>query len=300
MQTDLHLHEQKQKNGTIRLILGFCFIIIFIGLVLSKVLGSSNFLYASIIIALFMNFFSYFFSAKIALSMNHAQPMKEEQNPEIFSMIRELSQKANIPMPKVYIVYDPAPNAFATGRNKNNGAIAYTTGILSLLSKDELMAVTSHELSHIANRDILVSSMAVVLAGCLSILANIFMNRMLFGSRQGDSEGGSSSLPFVIIGILIAFLAPLFGNLIQFAISRKREYLADASGAKLINNGNYLASALEKISQSSRPMLTANKATAHLFIANSFGSEGAKKAGSLFMTHPDPQDRIRILRNLKF
>ena len=199
-----------------------------------------------------------------------------------------------MPKPKVYIINDPAPNAFATGRNAKHSAVAFTTGILEILDKNELEGVAAHELSHIGNKDILLSTIAVVLAGFISLIADIFLRSNLFrGSRDQDNKAGSIMM---IVGIVLAILAPIFATLVQFSISRKREFLADASGALLTRYPEGLASALKKISSYSRPMQNAHQATAHLFISNPFGAKNIK---NLFSTHPPVEDRINALLGKK-
>ena len=201
-------------------------------------------------------------------------------------------------MPKVYIVNDSAPNAFATGRDPEHAVVAVTSGLLQILERPELEGVIAHELSHVGNRDMLVSTVAVVLAGFVAILADILMRSMMFGGRDRDSKAGAL---FLVLGIVGIILAPIAAQLIKLAISRKREYLADASGALLTRYPEGLASALEKISMHAQPMRKANNATAHLFIADPFGSDKrgiAQKISNMFQTHPAASDRIRILRGM--
>jgi heat shock protein HtpX len=213
---------------------------------------------------------------------------------KLHNIIENLSITAGIPKPKVYIINDSAPNAFATGRNKEHAAVAFTTGILAILDRTELEGVAAHELSHIGNKDILVSTVAVILAGFISLIADMFLRSQMFGgSRDSDSKAGNI---LMIVGIVLAILAPIFAMLVQLSISRKREFLADASGALLTRYPEGLASALQKISSYSRPMAHAHKATAHLFIANPFGGVG-KKAASLFSTHPPVEARVKALLN---
>lgn len=238
-----------------------------------------------------MNFTSYWYSDKIALRLNKAREITRNDNIELWNLVENLSITAGLPMPKLCIIDDSAPNAFATGRNKKHATIGVTTGLLKILNKNELEGVIAHELSHIGNRDILLSTVVVVLVGFIAILADMFMRSLIFGGRSNDNKNGGI---FIIIGIALSILAPIFATLIQLAISRKREFLADASGALLTRYPEGLASALQKISSYSSPMKNANTATAHLFIANPFGSMG-KKISNLFSTHPSTEKRVKAL-----
>jgi len=287
------LYTQQSKNvSKTWLLMGlFLVIIVGIGYFFSQYYGNPNILYFFIIFSVVMNVVSFWYSDKIALSMNHAQEIKKENAPELWNIVENLSITAGLPMPKVYIIQDPAPNAFATGRNKEHAVVAVTTGLLGILNKNELEGVIAHELSHIGNRDILLSTVVVVLVGFISIAADMFMRSMLFGGgRDRDSENGGGIL--MIVGVLLSILSPIFATLIQLAISRKREFLADASGALLTRYPEGLASALQKISQYSKPMKYANTATAHMFISNPFS---AKKVVALFATHPPVEARIKAL-----
>jgi len=236
---------------------------------------------------------SYWYSDKIALKLNRAREIKKEDNPELWNIVENLSITAGLPMPKVCIIDDLSPNAFATGRNKEHAVVAVTTGLMQILNKTEIEGVVAHELSHIGNRDILLSTVVVVLVGFISIVIDMFLRSTFFGfgRSRDDREGGGIMM---IIGIVLSILAPIFAMLIQFAISRKREFLADASGALLTRYPEGLASALEKISNVNRPMVHANNATAHLFIANPFGGAG-KKVSNLFSTHPPVEERVKAL-----
>jgi len=199
-------------------------------------------------------------------------------------------------MPRIYVIEDPSPNAFATGRDKKHAVIAVTTGLLSIMNKTELEGVIAHEMSHIGNKDMLVSTVAVVLAGFISIVSDMMIRATLFGGRDNDREGGNL---FAIIGIVLAILAPIFAMLIQLAISRKREYLADSSGALLTRYPEGLASALEKLQTYGKPMQAQSTAIAHLYIANPLGSgRFAKKTMGLLSTHPPLEERIKILRSM--
>ena len=289
------LYTQQSKNITRTWILmgGFFVIVVGIGFFFSQYYGNPNILYIFVIFSIVMNVVSYWYSDKIALKLNHAKEIKKEDNSELWNMVENLSITAGLPMPKICIINDPAPNAFATGRNKNHAVVGVTTGILQILDKTELEGVISHELSHIGNRDILLSTVVVVLVGFISIIADVFLRSSLFGfgrDRDSDRSGGI----MLVVGIIISILAPISATLIQLAISRKREFLADASGALLTRYPEGLASALQKISQYGRPMTYANKATAHMFISNPFGGVG-KKVSNLFSTHPPVEARVKAL-----
>lgn len=258
-------------------------LIIGLGWLLAEKTGNPNMIGGFALIGIVFNLVSFWFSDKIALSMNGAKPASPTEYPHLHEMIDRIALKTNIPKPKVYIIVDSAPNAFATGRNKDHAAVAVTTGILALLSDEELEGVLCHEFAHIQNRDILINTIVVVLVGFLSIIAQMFMF-----SRQSDDREGGSSLMF--LGFIFALITPLIGSLIQLAISRKREFLADATGALTHGHPEHLARALEKISGATRPMVHKNTATAHMFIANPFG-----RVGALFATHPPVKERVDAL-----
>ena len=275
----------------------FFLIVIAIGYAVSWYMGNSSILYIAVIFALIMNIGSYWFSDKIVVSMTGAHSVSKEQYPDLWNVVENLSITAGLPMPKVYVVDDPAPNAFATGRDKDHAVVAATTGLLQILNRTELEGVIAHELSHIGNRDMLVSTVAVVLAGFVAILSDIFLRLTIYG-RGDDRNRNPIFLVLAIVGII---LAPIAAQLIQLAISRKREYLADVSGALLTRYPEGLASALEKISAYSRPMIKANNATAHLFIADPFGTNRrsfGQMLSNLFQTHPPAAERIKILREM--
>lgn len=291
----LYTQQSSNVRKTIMLMTVFLVLVIGIGYTVSYFTGNPSILYISFALALIMNVGSYWFSDKLVLSMTGAHPITREQAPELWNIVENLSITAGLPMPKVYIVDDPAPNAFATGRDPEHAVVAATTGLLSMLDRVELEGVMAHELSHIGNRDMLVMTVAVVLAGFVAMLADLLMRSMMFG---GDRDRHPA---FLVLGIIGIILAPIAAQLIQMAISRKREYLADASGALLTRYPEGLASALEKISSYGRPMQKASHATAHLFISDPFGGEKqtiGQKIGGLFMTHPPAADRIRILREM--
>lgn len=276
----------------------FFAMIVAIGYFLNWYYDDQSLLYIAIALALGTNFVSYWWSDKLVVSMTGAHPADPMAHRDLINVVENLSITAGLPMPKVYVVDDPAPNAFATGRDPKHAVVAATTGLLAILDRTELEGVIAHELSHVGNRDILVSTVAVVLAGFVAIIADLFMRSMMWGGRGDDNK---ANIIFLVLGIIGILLAPIAAQLIQLAISRKREYLADASGALLTRYPEGLASALEKISRHSQPMERANNATAHLFIADPFGEEKltiGQKISNLFQTHPPAQDRIRILREM--
>ena len=292
------LYTQQGKNirKTWFLMAVFLAVVIAIGYGVSWYLGDPIILYVAIIFALVMNVGSYWFSDRVVVALTGAKEIKRGEHRELWNLVENLSITAGLPMPKVYIVEDGAPNAFATGRDPEHAVVAVTTGLLGILDRTELEGVLAHELSHVGNRDMLVSTVAVVLAGFVAIVADMLMRSMMFGGGDRDRHPA-----FLIIGVIGIILAPIAAQLIQLAISRKREYLADASGALLTRYPEGLASALEKISSYSRPMKRANTATAHLFIADPFGAEKksiGQRVSGLFQTHPPAGERIRILRGM--
>ena len=271
----------------------FFVLVIGLGWFFSIYYGNPNILYFFALFSIVMNIFSYWFSDKIVLKLAGAREAKREENFTLYTSMENLAITAGLPMPKVYIINDPAPNAFATGRDKNHAVVAVTTGLLQILDKNELEGVLAHELSHIGNRDMLLSTVVVVLAGFISILADIFRRNLIFGGHR-DNDNKAQGI-MLLIGIILSILAPIFALLIQLAISRKREFLADASGALLTRYPEGLANALRKISQNSIPMARQSKAIAHLYIADPKGSSFGKKISGLFATHPHVEDRIKAL-----
>jgi len=287
----LYTQQDSNVRKTWFLITIFLVVIIGVGYIFSMAYNNSAILYVAVAFSLIMNFASYWWSDKIVLKMTGAREANHETNRELYHSVENLSITAGLPMPKVYIINDPAPNAFATGRDKNHAVVAVTTGLLAVLDKTELEGVIAHELSHIGNRDILLSTVVVVLAGFIAVISDMFMRSLWFGGRDNDNKNGL----FIILGIVAAILAPIAAMLIQLAISRKREFLADASGALLTRYPEGLAHALQKISQTSRPMARASNATAHLFIANPFGPKAGQGLAKLFMTHPPVEERVAAL-----
>ena len=258
-----------------------------------QIAGGSQGLMIAFVFAMATNFFAYWFSAKLVLAKSGAKVIGPNDHPELHQLVEHLAHRAGLPTPKVAIVNDPSPNAFATGRNPANAVVAVTTGLLSLVSREELAGVLGHELAHVKHRDILIGSVAAVMAGVILLLANMAKYAMIFGGRGRNGRGGINP----IAGILMALLAPLAAFLIQAAISRSREYLADDGGADIAGSSLGLASALEKLQSASArvPMRTAAPETSSLYIVNPL-SAGAFR--SLFSTHPPTEERIARLRGM--
>lgn len=280
----------------------FFVVVIAIGWAFSLYYGNSNILYIFVAFSILMNIFSYWYSDKIVLKLAGAREASREDNFDLYTVVENLSITAGLPMPKVYIVDDPAPNAFATGRNKEHAVVCATTGLLAILDKTELEGVIAHELSHVGNRDMLLSTVVVVLVGFISILASVFRNSLFFGGGRRSNNEGEGGAIIMIIGIILSILAPIVAVLIQLAISRKREFLADASGALLTRYPEGLANALRKISEYSQPMVRQSTAIAHLYIADPTGgskfglpAQAGKKVSNLFSTHPPIEERIKAL-----
>lgn len=272
----------------------FLLVIGTIGYFLSLYYGSVDIFYIAIAFSLVMNIFSYWYSDKVALSLSNAKIASREQYFDLYTVTENLSISAGLPMPKLYVIDDPSLNAFATGRDKDHAAVAVTTGLLQKLERNELEGVIAHELSHIGNRDILLMTVVVVLVGAISILSDMFLRNMMWGGKSDNNKSGGV---LAIIGLILIILSPIIATLIKLAISRRREYLADASGALLTRYPEGLAKALEKISAYSQPMKNAHTATAHMFISNPFGGAG-KTISNLFQTHPPVDSRIKILRDM--
>jgi len=297
----MNLYAQRASNirKTWALVLGFLVVVIAVGYVISWYYNNPSILYIAVIMAVGTNFYAYWASDKLVLSMNRARPATREEFFDLYTVTENLSIAAGLPMPKLYVIDDPAPNAFATGRDENHAVVCATTGLLSMMTRPELEGVISHELSHIKNRDMLLMTVAVVLAGLVAILADLFMRMSFFGGSNRDNREGGSPI-FMILGVVGIILAPIAAQLIQLAISRRREFLADASGALLTRYPEGLASALSKIGSYAAPMRSANTATAHLFIGDPFGRRAASAAGwvqKMFATHPPVQERIAALLN---
>lgn len=291
------LYTQQSKNirKTWLLVGVFLSIILGLGYFLSVYYNNPGILIFAFIFSLVMNITSFWFSDKIALASARAVPADEKQYLELHRIVENLAITAGLPKPRVYIIPDMSPNAFATGRNKEHAAVAFTQGLLQILDRSELEGVIAHELAHIGNRDILLQSMVVVLVGFISLIANIFLRSLAWGGGGDNDRKGSNVL--AIVGVVLLILSPIIAQLIQLAISRKREFLADATGALLTRYPEGLASALKKISSAGIPMKNASDATAHMYISNPFGGAltGIHK---LFMTHPPVETRIKALTDM--
>ncbi|HEX3178115.1 MAG TPA: zinc metalloprotease HtpX [Methylomirabilota bacterium] len=256
-------------------------------------IGGQRGMLVAFFVALAMNFFSYWFSDRIVLAMYGARPVDEAQAPQLYAMVRRLAQRAGIPVPKIYVIATDTPNAFATGRNPQHAAVAVTEGIMRILDDEELEGVLAHELSHVTNRDILISTIAATLAGAITYLAHMAQWAAIFGGRSQDDDEGANPLVMMVFAIL----APIAAMLVQLAVSRAREFQADASGARLAGRPWPLAKALEKLEVAShmQPM-AANPATAHLFIVNPLSGQSLMR---LFSTHPSTEERIARLRSMR-
>ncbi len=293
------LYNQSDKNTRLTwvYIAGFLIFVIGVGYVFAGAMNNSAILYIAVIFSVVMSFASYWWSDKIVLAMSGAKPIDHDSYREIYHLVENLCITAGLPVPRIYIIEDTATNAFATGRDPKHGVICLTTGIIQKLEKAELEGVIAHELSHIGNRDILLSTVVVILVGFITLLADWFRHWAFWGGRSRDDNDGGGQLRLILIiaAIVLSILAPIAGVLMQLAISRKREFLADADGALLTRHPEGLARALEKISADKEPLEAANRATAHLYIANPFKG---KKVSKLFMTHPPIEERVKALRGM--
>lgn len=261
-------------------------------MLIGGLLGGRNGIAIAFIFAAVFNFVSYWFSDKMVLAAYRAQPLDASSAPELYSIVNELAQSAGIPMPRLYMIDSDTPNAFATGRNPSHAAVAVTRGIMRICDREELKGVIGHELSHVINRDILTSSIAATLAGAIMMVASFVRWGAIFGLGRSDEDEGGGIVGLILIGVL----APIAATLIQLAISRTREYQADASGARLTHNPYNLANALRKLEASNERMpLDASPATAHLFIVNPLSAQGIAR---LFSTHPPIEERIRRLEQM--
>ncbi len=298
----LYTHVDSNQRKTWFLMSGFFTIVIIIGWIFSQAMGEPSILYIAVAFSIISSFISYWFSDKIVLAMSSAHLVTFEDNKELYRLVENLCITAGLPVPKIYIIDDTAPNAFATGRDPEHAVIVVTTGLLTKLEKVELEGVIAHELSHIGNRDILVATIATVMVGVVVLLADWFMRFSVFGGRRRSSDNDQPvqlQLIITVAALVLALLAPLFANLLQLAISRRREFLADADGALLTRYPEGLARALEKIARDHEPLEAANRATAHLYFSSPFKEDAGQKVSfwtRMFMTHPPVEERIAALR----
>lgn len=296
----IYTHADSNTRKTWFLLTVFFVFVIAIGWLFSYILESPGILVFAVVLSIVMNIASYWFSDKLVLAMSHAKPIQKQDNPELYRIVENLCITAGLPMPKLYIIEEAQLNAFATGRNKNHAVVAVTRGLLQRLDKTELEGVVAHELSHIGNKDMLLSTVVVVMAAMVALLADFFLRISMFGGKRRDDDNNQLGALLMVLGIVAAILAPLAATLIRLAISRKREFLADASGALLTRYPEGLASALEKIAADITPMKkAAHNATAHLFIDSPFNEKQSHNwFVQLFQTHPPVEKRINNLRDM--
>jgi len=305
------------KTKTAVLIGAFLVLIILLGFVFSQAYNSPGILYGAVIFSVLYSLISYYLSSDITLALSRAKPVDPQSNRGLYNLVENLAIAGGLPTPKIYIIEDTALNAFATGRNPQKAVIVFTSGILEKMNKAELEGVAAHELSHVGNYDTRLMTLVVVLVGVLTLLADFFLRFSFFGGRgrkSSNSDNGQLGAIMMVVGIVLAILSPVIATLIQLAISRKREFLADASGALLTRYPEGLASALEKIARDTEPLEAANKATAHLYIANPFHTDSQSMQNNatespashgnrglfagLFNTHPPVEERIKRLREM--
>ncbi len=283
------------------LITFFLVFVILIGWFFSYVLGNQAILYIAVVFSVLTSVSSYWYSDKIVLASTNATPIEKSDNPELYRIVENLCITAGLPVPKIYILNEAQPNAFATGRDEKHAVVVVTKGLLAKLEKNEIEGVIAHELSHIRNKDMLLETVVVVLAGVIAIVSNLFIRMSFFGGEKRDNDKNSGlEIIFIILAVVAAILAPIAATIIQLAVSRNREFLADASGALLTRYPEGLASALEKISSDSSLLRKASSSNAHLFIASPFrGKQATSWFNKLFMTHPPVEERIAALRGMK-
>jgi len=297
----LYSEISANKRNSFLLVTGITALLVILGYFLGRYWGSGYFGVAlALIIAVTMSLTAYFGGDKMILAMSRARRIEKKDYPQLFNVVEELSIAAGLPMPAIYVIDDSAPNAFATGRDPEHAAVAITTGLLEKLNRDELQGVMAHELSHIGNRDILYATMVGILVGTIVMVSDFFLRSFFWtgGRRRKKGGQGGGGAIVLVIAILLAILAPLFAKLLQLAVSRQREYLADATAVKLTRYPDGLASALEKIARDKEVLEVANRATQHLYIVNPI-KPFEKRAKSLFSTHPPIEERIARLRAMR-
>ncbi len=291
----LYTHQDENLAKTWILMAGFLGVVMGIGWAVSYYFNNPGILIFAVVFAVVMNVGAYWWSDKVVVAMAGAHPADPAQYPELHRVVENLAITAGLPKPKIYIIQDPAPNAFATGRNKEHAVVAVTSGLLGMMDRNELEGVLAHELSHIGNRDVLVSTVAVVLVGFVTLVSDFFLRSTLWGGGGRDRDDRQNPI-LIIVAVALIVLAPIVAMLLQLAISRKREFLADASGALLTRYPEGLANALRKIGGYQVPMRRANNATAHLYISNPFGPKAAMSGiAKLFNTHPPIEERVKAL-----
>ncbi len=296
----IYTYKDRNIRKTYTLFGVFFVVVIGIGWIFSEIYKSPDVLVIAVLFSIFMSFFSYWYSDKIVLRMANAHEIQKDQARDLYTIVENLSITAGLPTPRIYIIEDSSPNAFATGRDPKHSVVAVTRGLLSKLNKTELEGVLAHELSHIGNRDMLLSTMVVVLVGFISLISDMFLRSVFFGRfNDRDREGQAGGILF-LIGLVLSIIAPIVGILMQLAISRKREFLADQSGALLTRYPEGLASALQKISDDGTPLRVAKSTTAHLWIESPYGKSQKRTPLllKLFSTHPPVEDRIKALKDM--
>ncbi len=306
----LSMHELVRANKRNTWVLVFVFVVLLAGLGMaigaywgggdwtSSLIGAA----AAGVIAFFMVLFGFLGGGRMILAMSGARQIEHHDNPRLFNVVEEMSIAAGIPMPKVYIINDSAPNAFATGRDPEHAAVAITTGLLDKLSRDEVQGVMAHEMSHVKNYDIKFAMLMAILVGTVVLISDVLLRSVFYGRRsrrRSGGKGGGAQVVFAIIALVLAIIAPILAKIIQLAVSRQREYLADASAAELTRYPEGLANALEKIQADHEPLEVANRATQHLYIVNPIMKLKGRKGTSMWSTHPPLDERVRRLREMK-
>ena len=292
----IYTHSDSNKRKTWYLMTGFFIFIMLVAYIFSVAMDSPIILIIAVFVSIFSSFFSYWYSDKMVLKMSNAKELVFEHNKELYRLVENLCITAGLPLPKIYIINDSAPNAFATGRDQDHAVVAVTTGLLEKLDKSELEGVIAHELSHIGNRDILLATVVTVLVGIIVLMADVFRRWAFYGGARKSSgkNAGQLQIIIIVVAILLSILAPFFAYMMQFTISRKREFAADADGALLTRYPEGLARALEKISGDTEKLEVANRATAHLYIASPFKKDAVGKKRSFFskafMSHPPMEE----------
>ena len=295
----LYTHKARNIRKTWLLMTSFFILVIVVGWLISYAMDTPVILYIAVFLSIFMNIGAYWFSDKLVLKMTKAREVAFRDNPELHRIVENLAITAGLPKPRIFLLSEAQPNAFATGRNPKHAVVAITTGLLERLDRSELEGVLAHELSHIGNRDMLVSTVAVVLAGLIAIVSDLFLRWTWFGGGRRSGNGRANTL-LLVVAIVAIILAPIAATIIRLSISRKREFLADASGALLTRYPEGLARALEKISASPHRLKVASNSTAHLFFSNPFRDKQKRKFFTkLFMTHPPVEERLAALRGMK-